>query len=151
MKQHRTKNASYTATDYGRRLLPMKKLLALVFCAMGFHAGSLSAGTEEWVRRAGNTAGSLASGNYEGAVYNSIPGANFQTGTRAQVYLNANSVGLRQPIIPYHRAGPLGYGANYNANTNFNLHSRPNFNQSANVDAGTKYFRNTSSFSPDYQ
>jgi hypothetical protein len=127
----------------------MKKLALLIILASSF-SRSVFAGTDEWVGRAANAAGSLASGNYESAAYNAIPGANFQAGKQTQLYLNANSVGLRQPIIPYRQAGPLGYGANYNANTNFNLHNRPNFNQSANVDTGTKYFRNTSSFSPDY-
>ena len=128
----------------------MKKLLPLALCCVAFHTGPLFAGTEDWVRRAGNAAGSLAAGNYEGAVNNSIPGANFQAGNRTSVYLNANSVGLNQPLLPYRQAGPWGYGANYNANAGMNFQGQPNFNQSANVDTGTKYFRNTSSFSPDY-
>ncbi len=129
----------------------MKKLLYLAGLGTLLNASVLCAGTEEWVSRAGNAAQSMASGNYEGAVYNSIPGANFQTGRGTSVYLNANSVGLNQPILPYRQAGPLGYGANYNANAGINFQGRPNLNQSANVNTGTKYFHNTSSFSPDYR
>ncbi len=111
---------------------------------------ALFANADEWLGRASNAAQSMATGNYEGAVYNAVPGANFQAGNQTQLYLNANSVGLRQPVIPYQQAGPWGYGADYNANAGMNFRGQTNFNQSANMSTGTKYFRNASSFSPDY-
>jgi hypothetical protein len=126
----------------------MRNVYFLFLLVYALSGGMVLAGSEEWVRKAGDAAGSLARGDVNSAVYNALPTANVPLKNKSQVSLSARQIGFHQPILPTQKISgtPFSLSSGYNASVPVTTH-RPNIGQNVNVGLNSPYVQNNTTFS----
>ena len=120
----------------------MKTIFFLVIFVILISSADMTfaASTEDLVQRVGQAANNVARGDVNGAVNSAISGQGFNIGNQGRVNVGVTGASL------YQQVPPIG---SYNANAYLNPGGRPAANQNFNVNTGTRYVRNTTSFSLD--
>ena len=125
----------------------MKQLviLFLMLCstAVQAHAGS----ADQWAKKSVYVLDSLMKRNPQGAVQQAVGNHGIKLSRQTRVHANAHNVGLRQNIPGVNKLS-RHLNTGYNANVPIRFDQRPKVSHSANLNTRSKYFSNTTSFSP---
>ena len=106
--------------------------------------------TEAWVRRAGQAATQLTSGNIQSAASQIVPSAHTQISKQTSLNAGLSGVGLHQKIAPIDRLSTkyLSLDGGYNVGSSVNFNQHPNISQNFQVSARNPYFTNSTTFIP---